>query len=151
MTVTAVRFLSVAIFYVSIGVDFVLSADRLTVEHNGSIMILELGSVSEDTAEFVISYSVPRRGIIEQGVAQGTNLVQGFAYLDQSFITGIAHVFKKGCAPLSYNVIGVFNNGISFARQKLRLFGLTPHFAKTGCQEGFTSTRPQELLFAPHP
>lgn len=76
------------------------SAGELSIfEHNGSIIHW---FVVQD--RITATYATPRKGLVSAGIRPGSKLFEG--YYEGGRIVGKAFVFKSGCAPASYDVIG---------------------------------------------
>jgi len=92
--------------------------------HNGSVVALDFisGGTSVNGPEmFEIRYSQPRSGMIEQGVQEGTLLIDGSIDAQGSYY-GVARVFNKQCGkPLEYLV-----SGSAFGEHRLVLTGQRP-------------------------
>jgi hypothetical protein len=74
--------------------------DRGLWNHNGSFMSLVEGENNSRT----IYYQFPRASMVNIGVRQGTLLFQGYETNGRWF--GTAYVFKWGCSPIPYRVVG---------------------------------------------
>lgn len=113
-------------------------------EHNGSIMRVDVGAVSEDTASIKIYYAQPSAGMASAGVTSGTMLFAGVVVLDEGYIGGNARIFKSGCQPLTYEVRGSFST--AGPQGGFVLLGPAPVFARAGCNIDHLSTGPNSRL-----
>jgi hypothetical protein len=113
-------------------------------EHNGSVMRVDVGAVSEDAASLKIYYAQPSSRMRNAGVTAGTLLFDGTVVLDEDYIGGNARIFKFGCRPLTYEVRGSF--GTTGPEGEFVLLGPAPVFARTGCNVDHLSTGPNSRL-----
>jgi hypothetical protein len=115
-------------------------------EHNGSVVKVNFGAVSEDASTLMIYYLRPRLGLEGKGVKPGTLLFDGGVSLEDGLIGGNARVFKAGCEPLKYEVRGSYNN-----HDKLKdfiLLGPSPIFDIRGCSfNRYSSGNSARLVF----
>ncbi|RST85708.1 hypothetical protein EJC49_14305 [Aquibium carbonis] len=79
------------------------ACDSASYDHNGSPM-----DVHVCDGRMVIEYDRPRSGIADQGVRPGTVLFRGRIHdlAGGARIDGRAHVFRRGCQPASFGVVG---------------------------------------------
>ena len=90
--------------------------------HNGSLVRL----VANGQQRWFY-YEIPRSGMQEQGVSQGTLLFDGFRSGDRYY--GTARRFRGDCAePLTYSVEGIVNG-----EQQVVLSGVYPVYT-SGCR-----------------
>ncbi len=90
---------------------------------NDSVVRLEV-----DGSTRRIYYAMPRAGLREVGVAEGTLLFQGTLY--GNTLNGVAYVFSKTCGALSYPVTG------SASQQQMYFSGRAPLVNPATCQLG---------------
>lgn len=123
-------------FFASAACILASSSSRATADwdHNGSTVAVEVNG-----SELKIRYVSPRESLSGL-VSQGDLLFEGT--LDGSAVTGTARVFKRGCAPAHYSVVGAYE------ASQLTLRGPAPVFEKDGCAIAKHETNQNsELLF----
>ena len=103
--------------------------------HNGSLMKMVW---DQEAYEFFnVYYEKPRAGL---SVKKGTRLLSGGMMADGD-VSAIATVFKRGCPPATYEVIGEFDRSWT-----LRLSGKAP--IRQGCRViGYAKTNNSVLVF----
>ena len=84
---------------------------RTTIwNHNGSKMELRLERTETGQTEVTISYSQPREALQKLGFEHGRILFQG--QVVSGSLRGKAHIFRRGCEPIPYDVAGPFDQTI---------------------------------------
>lgn len=109
------------------------ASDAGTWEHNGSTLAL---IADGDDRRFL--YTVPRAGLVANGVEAGTLLFGG--RIEGTSLVGRARIFTKRCGELSYPVRGAFENGGA----RLVLTGKVPR-VDDGCRR--TGSADDRLVF----
>lgn len=128
------------------------SQQVVTASHNGSVMQLFFGPVSEDVASLKIVYLKPKPAMMSEGVSPGTLLVEGGVEYDSGpSAGGTARIFKLGCQPLEYKVSGSMSSDekvLKLASEK----GLIPTFqpGRFNCKPGGFVTDREPLVFVIH-
>lgn len=107
-------------------------------EHNGSVMDWFM------TGHTVrVTYSVPRPGLQDAGVREGTIMFEGTVDGGRGGrYEGTAYAFKAGCRPAAYRVIG-YDEG----PDRIVLRGPAPVRDREGCAvTGYSATSPHARL-----
>ena len=115
-------------FFLSVPASAYYSETR--ANHNGSSML-----VINNDGNITIQYARPKSSMRRQGVGNGTTLFTGTINGQQ--LSGVAYVFRRGCAPAAYNVSGtwIVNTG------QLILRGAAPRRVRGGCRiTGYTNS-----------
>jgi serine/threonine-protein kinase len=129
---------------------FVSSAISKTqfVNHNDSVMLMEIGEASEDSSSLRISYYKPSDKM-RQLVSRGDLFVDGSIDWETSTIAGRARIYKWGCKPLEYEVRGVFRE-TGQPINIIELQGPAPKFGADDCKfKEFVIDHNSRLTFAP--
>lgn len=90
------------------------------IKHNGSLAIF----TRDDRRHVEVRYEEPRPGL---PVKKGMLIFEG-TYDGRGHYAGMAFLFRAGCEPLPYPVIGKDDDGT------IVLSGIAPRRAKTGCE-----------------
>lgn len=114
-----------------------LGDDATTWSHNGSIMLLSVKSG-------IIVYEEPKASIAGT-VKKGTPLFEG--RFEDKRVSGTAYVFKRGCEPAPYPVVGRLENNPRGFGQRLVLSGPAPKRDRSTCEIIGTGNAHSRLIF----
>jgi hypothetical protein len=117
------RFRSLALLtcLISIAGALDVHAGELDIyEHNGSVIHW---FVVND--EVTATYDQPKPSLLRSGIHDGSVLFKGFE--EGRRVTGTAFVFRRGCSPAPYNVVGYFEG------DRIVLSGPAPVRSEGGC------------------
>jgi hypothetical protein len=123
------------------------SAQKQFVNHNDSMMVMQIGDALGGVSTLNIHYENPSERM-SQLVQRGDLFFDGSIQWDTRKVIGNARVYKWGCEALEYQVKGILSeqrNAIS----TLELEGWTPTFGR-GCEfEEFVWNHNSRLTFEP--
>lgn len=128
----------------------VAQAGDIIVVHNSSRMSIQVGLASEDVSAITIKFLLPSSKM-RRLVRRGATFFDGKIDSESGLVEGQAHVYRQGCEPISYFVVGVFEKPQSL-EGRLKLVGPAPVFekGKGKCETvRFAFTPDSELLFIP--
>jgi hypothetical protein len=122
-------------------------AQKQFMNHNDSMMLMEIGNVLKDTSTLRISYNNPSEKM-SQLVKRGDLFLDGSIQWETREVVGNARIYRWGCKPLEYQVKGTlrgYGNDIG----ALELEGFAPTFGD-GCRfEEFVFNHNSRLIFEP--
>jgi hypothetical protein len=107
------------------------SAQKHFVNHNDSVMLMQIGNASEDMSALRIYYYNPSEKM-GQLVQRGDLFFDGSIQWDTRKVIGNARIYKWGCEALQYQVKGILS-GQRNAVSTLELEGWAPTFGR-GCE-----------------
>jgi hypothetical protein len=116
------------------------------VNHNDSLMQMEVGLAREGTSQVKIYYYTPSDKI-RALVARGTLFFNGNIALETGLVSGTARIYKLDCPPLEYDVTGVFKGRIGSSI--LELQGPAPTFDDECFNAGYGFDHNSRLKFEP--
>jgi hypothetical protein len=116
------------------------------VNHNDSLMLMEIGHALEGTSQVNIYYYTPSDKI-RSLVVRGTLFFNGSIAWEAGLVSGAARIYKLGCPPLEYDVTGVFRGRIGSGL--LELQGPAPTFGDNCFADGYAFDHNSRLKFEP--
>ena len=117
------------------------------VNHNGSVMLMQIGEALEDVSQFKLYYHIPSDKM-RFLVAQGALFFDGSIAWETGFVAGTARLYKWGCRPLQYEVTGLFQ-GRQLGTGILELQGPAPTFGPGCFSDGYAFDHNSRLTFEP--
>jgi hypothetical protein len=116
------------------------------VNHNDSLMLMEIGDTSQGTSQVRIYYDTPSEKMSSL-VAPGTLFFGGTLAWETGLVSGAARIYKVGCPPLEYDVTGVFKGQVDSGI--LELQGAAPTYGDDCFNAGYAFDHNSRLKFEP--